>query len=265
MPFLKHQHAELYYEEHGQGEVIFFSHGLLFDHRMWVHQVSRFSSRYRCVTHDHRAQGKSTATGSADMELLYADVLALLDHVSPNTPVHFVGLSMGGFMGMRVAARVPDRLRSLTLLETSADEEPNKFKYNLLNTVFKWGGGKLVSQKIINILFGQSSLKNPLLNSTIAEWKQIIESYPATISQAVKGVIDRKGVFDELKNIQTPTTVAVGEDDVATPPEKSRRIQSQIPHAQLVIIPKAGHSACLEQPEVVNQIIENFLQTISWP
>lgn len=260
MPFVQHQGAKLFYEEAGEGEVLFFSHGLLFDHRMWIQQVKHFSKNFRCIAHDHRAQGKSVATGTADMELLYSDVLALLDQVAPQQPVHFVGLSMGGFMGMRVAARQPHRLKTLTLLETSADEEPNKFKYNLLNTVFKLGGGKLVSQKIINILFGKNSLQDPTLQPFIAEWKKTIEGYPPTISQAVKGVIDRKGVFDELKNITVPTLIGVGEDDIATKPEKAERIHQQIKNSQLHLIPKAGHSSCLEQPEIVNQLIENFLK-----
>lgn len=260
MPFIQHQGAKLFYEEAGAGEVIFFSHGLLFDHRMWAHQVKHFSKNFRCIAHDHRAQGKSTATGTADMELLYTDVLALLDQLAPRQRVHFVGLSMGGFIGMRVAARQPHRLKTLTLLETSADEEPNKFKYNLLNTVFKLGGGKLVSQKIISILFGKSSLQDPALQPLIAEWKKTIEGYPPTISQAVKGVIDRQGVLDELKNITVPTLVGVGDEDIATKPEKAESIHGQIKNSQFHLIPKAGHSSCLEQPEIVNQLIENFLK-----
>lgn len=262
MPFLHHHNANLFYEDSGAGEPIFFSHGLLFDHRMWAHQVEHFGKQYRCIAHDHRAQGKSSATGSADMELLYADVLALLDHIVPNQRVHFVGLSMGGFVGMRVAARQPNRLHSLTLLETSADEEPNKFKYNLLNKVFRLGGSKLVSQKIINILFGKSSVRDSGLQRVVADWKKTIEGYPTTISQAVKGVIDRKGVFDELPNIKAPTLIAVGEEDVATPPDKSTRMHQQIKGSRLQIIPRAGHSACLEQPIAVNKLIEEFILSL---
>jgi pimeloyl-ACP methyl ester carboxylesterase len=63
MPFVKLRDADLYYEESGSGdETIVFSHGLLFDHRMWEYQLACFSGRYRCIAYDHRGQGRSTVT-----------------------------------------------------------------------------------------------------------------------------------------------------------------------------------------------------------
>ena len=61
-------------------------------------------------------------------------------------------------------------------------------------------------------------------------------------------------------NITVPTLIGVGDEDIATKPEKAERIHEQIKNSQLHLIPKAGHSSCLEQPEIVNQLIENFLK-----
>ena len=120
MPFLDVNGTRLYYEDTGgSGEPIVFSHGLLWSGRMFDKQVAALKDRYRCITYDHRGQGQSDVwkVDAVDMETVYADAVGLIEKLGVG-PCHFVGLSMGGFTGMRLAARRPDLLRSLSLLET---------------------------------------------------------------------------------------------------------------------------------------------------
>ncbi len=260
MPYLTCNQARLFYKESGAGnETILFSHGLLFDHRMWDAQVAHFQDTYRCITYDHRGQGQSEVVGSEGMDTLYDDAFVLIEMLNNGRPVHFVGLSMGGFVGMRLAARKPHLLKTLTLLDTSADPEPNKFKYQILNTIFKLGGAPLVINKIIAILFGKSSLSDPFKQEIIRFWNANIRAYPSTISKAVEGVIYRQGIANELHHITLPTLIAVGEEDVATIPLKSEQINRAIKSSQLILIPEAGHSSCIEQPKFVNKIIHDFI------
>lgn len=260
MAYLSCNQARIFYKESGAGnETIIFSHGLLFDHRLWDAQVAYFQDNYRCIAYDHRGQGLSEVTGSEDMDTLYEDAAALIETLSKGKSVHFVGLSMGGFVGMRLAARKPHLLSSLTLLDTSADPEPNKFKYQLLNTIFKLGGAPLVINKIIAILFGKSSLNDPSKREIIRFWNSTIQAYPSTISIAVEGVIQRQGIMNELLHITLPTLIAVGEEDVATMPVKSEEIHHAIKGSTLILIPGAGHSSCIEQPNSVNKIINDFI------
>jgi 3-oxoadipate enol-lactonase len=260
MPHLLCNHASLFYQEAGEGkETIVFSHGLLFDHRMWDAQVAYFKDHYRCIAYDHRGQGQSQVIGSEDMDTLYEDAASLIEQLADNSKVHFVGLSMGGFVGMRLAARKPHLLKTLTLLDTSADPEPNQFKYQILNTIFRFGGAPLVITKIIDILFGKSSLSDSSKKEIIHFWKSTIQNYPASITKAVEGVIQRQDIATELEKITTPTLVAVGDEDVATIPAKSDRIHHAIKGSKLIIITKAGHSSCIEQAEEVNKIIQRFI------
>jgi 3-oxoadipate enol-lactonase len=255
--------VKLFFEETGHGEeTIVFSHGLLFDHRMWHHLVAHFSSRYRCVAYDHRGQGKSELKPPFDMDTLYEDAAALIEQVSPGKPVHFVGLSMGGFVGMRLAARKPHLIKSLTLLDTSAEPEPNKFKYRVLSFIFKTMGPRPVSKRIVSILFGRSTLHDPSKRELVDQWRQTIEQYPASITAAVAGVIDRAGVLDEISSIRLPVQVLVGDEDVATVPTKSMKIHAHIPGSHLHQIARAGHSSCLEQPQKVNMLLENFFNSL---
>src|SRR5882672_10453568 len=125
MPHLAVDGTSLYYEVSGAGETIAFSHGLLWCTELFAPQIAALRDRYRCLVWDHRGQGQSASDhrNCIGLELVWQDAVAMLERVG-NGPVHFVGLSMGGFVAMRMAARRPDLVRSLILIETSADPEP---------------------------------------------------------------------------------------------------------------------------------------------
>jgi len=108
MPLLPVDGAELHYEDTtGGAPPILFSHGLLWNLRMFDAQVAHLSGRYRCVAYDHRGQGQSRDDGSPyDMERLTEDAAQVIEQLGL-APCVFVGLSMGGFVGLRLAARLP--------------------------------------------------------------------------------------------------------------------------------------------------------------
>lgn len=243
------------------GETIAFSHGLLWDTSLFAPQIEALRSKYRCIAWDHRGQGKSAADHRRciGMELVSMDAIALLEKLAPG-PVHFCGLSMGGFVAMRIAARRPDLIKTLLLLETSADEEPIETvgRYRTLTAVVKLVGPKLIGGRIAPIMIGRTTMHDPARVRDVA-------TYTATMTQrkdiwrAVNGVIDRAPIFGELGRIVTPTLVLVGDEDTATPRPKAERIAAEIRGATLEVIPQAGHSSSVEQPARVTQAIERFL------
>lgn len=255
--------ARLYYEETGSGpETIVFSHGLLMNGEMFGDQVEALSKRYRCIAYDHRGQARSEITRSGyDMDTLTDDAAMLIRELGA-APCHFVGLSMGGFVGMRLAIRHPQLLRSLVLMDTSADPEPeqNRGPYRKLAFIGRWLGFRPVAGKLMNIMFSQSFLNDPAKAKTRERWRQhLLQLNRSGTSRAAHGVIDREGVYEQLDRIQTPTLVLVGEEDVATVPAKSERIHAAITGSELVVVPRAGHSASIEQPEAVTRAIQAFL------
>lgn len=267
MPKIRVNGAELHYEDTGgDGPPLVFSHGLLWSGRMFAAQMAAFKDRYRVITYDHRGQGQSEVTADGyDMETLYADAVALIEALGI-APCHFAGLSMGGFMGMRLAARRPDLLRSLILIETSADPEPSENipRYRLLNLIARWFGFGPVTGAVMKIMFGQKFLNDPTRAAEREHWvRELHNNDRVGITRAVTGVINRQGVYDELDRISLPTLILVGDQDVATVPDKSRRIQARIPGAQLVILEGAGHTSSVEEPEQVNQAIAQFLTQLS--
>ena len=156
MPQIKVNDVELFYEEKGSGaEVMLFSHGYLMDHTMYDGQIEAFQDQFRCIAYDHRGHGRSEViTSSYGLDALVDDAIALIETLGIG-PVHFVGMSTGGFVGLRIALRRPELLRSLILIDTSADEEDKgKLKqYNLLLKTVNLVGWRPVIGRVMPILF----------------------------------------------------------------------------------------------------------------
>ena len=262
MPFKDVNGAKIYYEESGSGpETIVFSHGLLMSGEMFSEQVKAFSDRYRCISYDHRGQSRSEVTASGyDMDTLTEDAAALIRALDC-APCHFAGLSMGGFVGMRLAIRHPELLRSVILMATTADPEPeqNKGPYRRLAFIGRWLSFRLVIEPLMKIMFGRSFLEDPARADVRAKWKNHLLGLNRTgTSRAAHGVIDRDGVYDQLGKIKTPTLIIVGKEDVATPPAKSKRMRDAIAGSVYRELPRGGHSSCIEEPEAVTRAMQDF-------
>ena len=254
----------LYYEDTGPGstgETIVFSHGLLWGTELFTPQIQALRDRYRCIAWDHRGQGRSAADHrqTIPMELVWQDAVRLLEYLQTG-PVHFCGLSMGGFVAMRMAARRAELVRSLILIETSSDPEPldNVGRYRLLSGVVKLLGPRIVRSQVGPIMLGKTVLSDPTRRAEVERFTDLM-SRRRDIWRAVNGVIDRAGIHDELSRVVAPTLILVGEEDVATPPAKAERIASAIVGSRVVRVPRAGHSSTVEEPAAVNAAIESFL------
>ncbi|MFW5709185.1 MAG: alpha/beta fold hydrolase [Chloroflexota bacterium] len=266
MPKINVRGVDLYYEDTDtDGETMLFSHGLLMNLHMFDDQIAHFKSRFRCIAYDHRGQGRSQVTKRGyDMDTIYEDAVSLIQALDI-APVHFVGLSMGGFVGMRLGARRPDLVRSLVLMETSADSEPgeNILRYNLLRFVARWLSLKLIVNGASKSLFGKTFLGDPSKRDRLAHWKkQIAQNDRVGASRAAAGVFTRQSVYEEIETITAPTLIIVGEEDVATVPAKAERIHGQINGSRMVRIPEAGHSASVEQPQAVIEAMKAFYDSI---
>lgn len=244
---------------------VVFGHGLLFSGWMFHPQVAALRQQYRCVTIDWRGQGDTPATpGGYDMDTLTGDAIALIEHLGIG-PVHYVGLSMGGFVGLRIAARRGALLRSLTLLDTSADrEDPGKVgRYKLLALIYQLMGIKPVRAKVLPLMFGPTFLASPAGREVVAEWTERLAGCDrGGIRKAVLGVADRLPVRPELVHITAPTLVVVGADDVSTPPDKADQLATGIAGAKLEMLANSGHSCTVEQPAVVTAVLERFLASV---
>jgi 3-oxoadipate enol-lactonase len=265
MPTLDVNDTSLYYEDTGPGstgKTIVFSHGLLWGTEMFEPQIAALRDRYRCIAWDHRGQGKSASDHRhcIGIDLVSQDAVELLDALGVGRAT-FVGLSMGGFVGMRVAARRPDLVDKLVLIETTCAPEPteNVGKYRLLSAIYRTLGPRIIRSRVAPIMLGRTILADSSRKAEVERFVQLM-TRRRDVWKAVNGVIDRGGIAtSELRQIQAPTLVIVGDEDVATTPAKARDIVAAIAGAELVTIPHAGHSSTLEEPAAVTAAIEAFV------
>ncbi|MFI6219540.1 alpha/beta fold hydrolase [Nocardia salmonicida] len=251
--------------ERPDAATVVFGHGLLFGGWMFRAQLDLLRRDHRCVTLDWRGQGETPPTADGyDMDTLTADAVGVIRALDVG-PVHWVGLSMGGFVGQRLAARHGDLLRSLTLLDTSARaEDPTKIgEYHRLAWALRWFGIRPIAGRVATHLFGPSFRASDTGKDVVREWSRRLTGVDRVgLRHAVHGVTERGAVDDELAAITVPTLIIVGADDAATPVPHARQIASLIPHAQLHTIPACGHSSSLEQPQAVTDLLHSFLASI---
>lgn len=241
--------------------VVVLGHGLLFSTTMWRGQVEALRSTYRCVNIDWRGQGLSPGAPAYDMDALYGDAVGVIEHLDVG-PVHYLGLSMGGFVGQRVAARRPDLVRSLTLIDTSAGpEDPEKIsRYRLLSTIYGLIGLKPLLGQVAPIMFSTAFLDTAPGKQVVDRWMdELGRQQRRATKKAIRGVTDRLPIVDEIGAITAPTLVVVGTEDSATPVAKAQVIADAIPGARLEQLPGVGHVSTLEAPEAVNAAILPFL------
>jgi pimeloyl-ACP methyl ester carboxylesterase len=277
MPTILVNGVSLFYKESGSGpETIVFSHGLLMDHAMFEPQRAAFEKQYRVIAYDHRAQGLSDDPGYGaaggnspdrqygyDMDTLADDAAALIKalHVAP---CHFAGLSMGGFVGMRLAAHHPDLVRTLTLMNTTASREKalNRIKYTFLAQMVKIFSPAPFTPIAVKELFGQTTRKSAERRPMLEQWTGKLRARPRNIARSLLAVMSRREFRkDELAAICCPTLIITGEDDAAQPPRNSQSMAEGIRDAKVVCIPGAGHSSCLETPDAVNAAMQELLQS----
>lgn len=268
MPIFKSDGATIAFTDTGippgasEAQTIVFGHGLFFGGWMYAHQIEALSQKYRCVTIDWRGQGETPpASGGYDMDSLTSDAIALIDHLDLG-PVHWVGLSMGGFVGMRLAARHSQLLRSLTLLNTSSELDPDEANTDNLamaETIRERGIDSFRSG-LAEVLLGTDLRNEPTGEAVVEDWmRRLAEVDRNGLADAINGVVHRQPITAELRDITTPTLVLAGSDDIAIPADQGRAIATAIPGARFALVPGAGHACTVDKPKETTEILEAFL------
>lgn len=275
MPTLRTNGAVVAYSDSGAPDgrpdapAIVFGHGLLFSGWMFTAQIEALRQSYRCIAIDWRGQGASPPAedGRYDMDTLTEDAIAIIEHLGV-APVHWVGLSMGGFVGQRIAARRPELVRSLTLIDTSPDREERfaAIQDKVLSVVYRLVGIAPVKSPVLKIMLGPTFRTNPANKPVIDEWmRQLTQTDRRGLIGAILAVANRKPVLEEIGSITAPTLVVCGADDKPTPVPKAEKIAATIRGARLEIVAESGHSSTIEQPEVLTGLIQKFLSDAPSP
>jgi 3-oxoadipate enol-lactonase len=252
--------TEISYEKEGTGPAVLFLHAFPLSMVMWDAQMAAFERTHTVVRFDDRGFGGSArGTGPLTMERVADDAAALLDHLGISTAV-VVGCSMGGYAALAFVRRHLIRLSGLVLVDTrsGADTEEARKNRALLAARVLAEGPAAVAEAFLPKLVGETSRKQrPALVESVREI--ILGNSPGGIADALMGLAARADSGPTLKQIQVPTLVLCGAEDVLTPPSDSEALARGIASSRLEIIPRAGHLANLENPEEFNAVLKDFL------
>ncbi len=248
--------------DRGEGDPLVLCHGTLMDRTMFTPQVDALEDEFRVVAYDTRAR-TDRYVGPYDLYDLADDCAALLDALDIDSCV-LGGMSMGGFMALRFAERYPERVDGLVLIDTTAgpheDHEIERYGEMIQTTKETGEVPEGLADVVKHILFGSTT--NERNTELVDAWVDRWLTYPGeSVYYEVDSWLERPDFTDELDGIDAPALVVHGEEDVALTPDRSDSLVERL-DAERVMVPEAGHSSNVENPEPVNEAIGSFLADI---
>jgi pimeloyl-ACP methyl ester carboxylesterase len=269
--------VKLYYEEAGSGQTVIFVHEFAGDHRSWEPQMRFFSRRYRCVAYNARGFPPSDVPDSFEQysqALARDDVIAVLDHLQVDK-AHVVGLSMGGFATLHVGLAHPHRARSLVIGGCGYGSQPGeaerfRAECEAAAQAFETQGMEAAGAK-----YGEGPTRVQFQNKDPRGWREFVDQLKSHSAKGSantqRGVQKRRPLLFQLveamKKIDVPTLVMTGDEDEPCL-EASLLMKRSIPTAGLVVLPCAGHTINIEEPDAYNRAVADFLAAVEagrWP
>lgn len=239
----------------GQGPLLVFLHGIGGNAGNWAAQLPAFAPHFACAAWDARGYGASDDyDGPLAFDDFVDDLLRVADHFEVER-CHLVGLSMGGRIAMRTALLHPDRVATLTLVDTHEGFEaftPEQRRAFVDSRRAPLLAGKTpadIAEPVARSLMGPKATPahfRQLADSIAALHKDsYIKSLEATVNQVTLGDISR---------IETPAHFIVGADDPLTPPAMHHEMAAKMHGAPVSLVDDAGHLSNIENAEAFNRL-----------
>lgn len=270
MPTAKVNGVSLYYEVTGEGFPLIWSHEFAGDYKSWDPQVRFFSRRYQVITYNHRGFPPSEVPEEEtahSQELLVEDLHQLLRHLGIQQA--FVGgLSMGASVALSFAIAHPEMTKALIVAGAGAgttDRENFKSHLGELARQLEVQGWRAVTEQ-----YARGPIRIQLLRKDPKSWREYYEEGLATHSDvgsvhSIRGIILKRPTVLDLKpalqQMETPTLIIVGDEDHFCV-EPSFIMKQNIPRAGLMVMPLTGHVINLEEPDIFNRAVLDFLTAV---
>jgi pimeloyl-ACP methyl ester carboxylesterase len=257
----------LYHQSEGTGEPLLLLNGIAMSAVSWDVVARPLAKDFRVVRCDFRGQLMTPVRPPEGIGEHADDVAGLLDHLGIDS-LHLIGTSFGGVVGMLVAARYPERVRSLTTI-ASADG----FDEGMADEVARWRAACVAS------LEGSdrghlSDILEPVVYSP--KWvaahkaertqrREQIAALPDNWFEGLVGLLDSAHSLrlgDEMQKVRCPTLVIAAELDGFVPLERARGLAETIDGAQFEVIEGAGHAVVVEQPKRIVELCLTFLESL---
>ena len=269
--------VKLFYEESGAGTPVIFVHEFAGDRRSWEPQMRHFARRYRAIAYDARGYPPSDVPEDPkrySQARASDDIAAVLDHLQI-ARAHVVGLSMGGFATLHFGFRHPQRALSLCVAGCGYGAEPEKRALfhkeadNIAAFLKREGMQAFAERYAHGPTRVQFENKDP---RGFAEFKRMLGEHSALGSANTQLGVQRERpslyeLVDEMKKLALPVLVLTGDEDwpCLLP---GVLMKNSIPSAALSVMPNSGHTINIEEPDMFNAIVGDFLAQVDagrWP
>ncbi|OUM24738.1 alpha/beta fold hydrolase [Pseudomonas putida] len=264
--FIEIDGARMSYIDQGEGFPVLLGHSYLWSAEMWQPQIDALSQHFRVIAPELWGHGGSDAppASTKSMADLVHQHLALLNALDIGK-CHLVGLSVGGMWGAPLVSEQPERFDHLVLMDTylGAEPEATRQKYFALLDAASAAGefSDALLDIIVPIFFHAGGQTVPELR------EQFRAALKATSADTIRNSLDPMGriifgrpdLLDKLATLPGERTIVIcGDKDIPRPPEESNEMAQRI-NCLAAQIPFAGHISSLENPQVVNEFLLNWL------
>jgi 3-oxoadipate enol-lactonase len=260
MERLRSDDAEIFYEIRGSGPPVVLLHPFPCHHEFWNPVAAALDSRYRLILPDLRGHGESEiGEGPALMQKHAGDVAHVLDAAGVGKAA-FVGCSIGGYILFEFWRRFRARVGALALCDTRPQADTAESRANRLRAaaaVMEQGTEPFIESMIPKLMGRTTVATRPdLVDGARAMMRKMSAE---DISLVLRGMAERPDSVTDLKSIDVPTLIVIGEEDVLSTVADGELMRQNIAGSQLKVVPKAGHYAPWEQTEAVGTVLRQFL------
>lgn len=253
---------DLHYQIDGEGPWLTLSHSLAASNAMWEAQLPALTPHFKVLRIDTRGHGRSSAPpGPYTLDGLADDIHGLFRELGVARS-HWLGLSLGGMIGQTFALRYPGVLSSLVLADTTARGAPNAAAMWSERMALARSQGMHALTAVTLSRWFTDPFRNakPELMASVAA---MIEATPVEGYAGCCAAIAQLDLLDQLPRLNLPALVIVGEEDLGTPPAMARALHEQLAGSELLVLRSAAHISNIEQPELFNTAVLDFLKRVS--
>ncbi len=249
--------VEINVRQWGRGETVFLVHGLGARSGLWINQVPVLSPHYHVVAIDLRGfgrSGKPQVREAYTIDQMADDVIGVCEALHLSS-IHYLGVSMGGFIGQTLALKAPELCRSLILGHTACEfgipQEILDVRMAALDSTSMDEYAKLVAAQAL------AQPPDPIVEEWLCE--MIADNDLTAYKHVLAGALAEFDVSAQVGSIQQPTLVISGSDDRVIPPDKGSKLNELMPNSEYVLVDGVGHIGYAEKPEIFNQHMTTFL------
>jgi 3-oxoadipate enol-lactonase len=240
----------------GDGPAQVFSNSLGTDLRIWDALLAHLSPALRIIRYDKRGHGLSDCPpqpwGMGDH---VADLAGVMDKMAVRDAV-VCGLSVGGMIAHGLAAERPDLVKALILCDTGAKiGSPEMWDARI--AAIEAGGIAALADAILERWFTKAFRAH---DPAFPLWRNMLTRTTVAGYTGTAAAIRDTDLIESTSRLRLPCLVVCGAEDGATPPDLVRETAELIPGSRFELIRAAGHLPCIEQPEVLGHLINEFLQ-----